>query len=66
VIDCLIDHSFYLFFSFPSANQIARQLTLIEWDLWKKIMPWECLNQAWAKAGRDEKVTCRARRVQRR
>jgi hypothetical protein len=22
-------------------------------------MPWECLNQAWAKAGRDEKVTAR-------
>jgi len=34
-------------------DEIARQLTLIEYDLFKAIKPWECLNQAWTK-----KVCC--------
>jgi hypothetical protein len=37
--------------------EIARQLTLIEYGLYKKIMPQECLGQAWTKAAtRNEKA----------
>ncbi|KAL6041549.1 Son of sevenless 1 [Balamuthia mandrillaris] len=36
--------------------EIARQLTLIEFDLYQSIKPWECLNQAWTKADRLEKA----------
>ena len=32
-------------------TEIARQLTVIEADLYRKIKPWEFLNQAWAKKG---------------
>jgi son of sevenless-like protein len=30
-------------------EEVARQLTLIEFELYKAIKPWECLNQAWTK-----------------
>jgi hypothetical protein len=30
-------------------EEIARQLTLIEWNIWEKIQPWECLGLAWMK-----------------
>eukprot|EP01102_Stenamoeba_stenopodia_P022968 TRINITY_DN9768_c0_g3_i1.p1 TRINITY_DN9768_c0_g3~~TRINITY_DN9768_c0_g3_i1.p1 ORF type:complete len:1216 (+),score=300.44 TRINITY_DN9768_c0_g3_i1:210-3857(+) len=30
-------------------DEIARQTTLIEYELFKAIKPWECLNQAWTK-----------------
>jgi len=33
--------------------EIARQLTLIEFDLYRKIQPKECLNQAWNKTDRE-------------
>jgi len=30
-------------------NEIARQLTMVEWNIWKLIQPWECLNLAWTR-----------------
>eukprot|EP01130_Rhizamoeba_saxonica_P017236 TRINITY_DN8273_c0_g1_i1.p1 TRINITY_DN8273_c0_g1~~TRINITY_DN8273_c0_g1_i1.p1 ORF type:complete len:1053 (-),score=242.44 TRINITY_DN8273_c0_g1_i1:20-3178(-) len=35
--------------------EVARQLTLIEYNIWNNIAPWECLGQAWAKNGRLDK-----------
>lgn len=29
--------------------EVARQITLVEYDIYKKIQPQECLNQAWSK-----------------
>jgi hypothetical protein len=37
-------------------EEIARQLTLIEYSLYKKIKPWECLNQNWMKADKENKA----------
>jgi hypothetical protein len=37
-------------------EEVARQLTLIEYDLYKAIKPWECLNQAWTKKNKEEKA----------
>eukprot|EP01129_Flabellula_baltica_P014536 TRINITY_DN6981_c0_g1_i1.p1 TRINITY_DN6981_c0_g1~~TRINITY_DN6981_c0_g1_i1.p1 ORF type:complete len:1107 (-),score=304.83 TRINITY_DN6981_c0_g1_i1:11-3331(-) len=37
-------------------EEVARQLTLVEWDLWKKIEPWECLNLAWTKKDKEERA----------
>eukprot|EP00211_Chloroparvula_japonica_P000959 CAMPEP_0119135872 /NCGR_PEP_ID=MMETSP1310-20130426/20227_1 /TAXON_ID=464262 /ORGANISM="Genus nov. species nov., Strain RCC2339" /LENGTH=985 /DNA_ID=CAMNT_0007126817 /DNA_START=12 /DNA_END=2966 /DNA_ORIENTATION=- len=34
-----------------SPVEVARQLTVIEAELYRKIKPWEFLNQAWAKKG---------------
>ena len=33
--------------------EMARQITLIEYDLLKAIIPKECLGQAWAKPGKE-------------
>uniref|UniRef100_A0A6B2KX29 Ras-GEF domain-containing protein n=1 Tax=Arcella intermedia TaxID=1963864 RepID=A0A6B2KX29_9EUKA len=30
-------------------KELSRQITLIEWKLWKGIQPWECLGLAWTK-----------------
>lgn len=34
-------------------EEIARQLTLIEWKMWKEIQPWECLGLAWTKKDKE-------------
>lgn len=39
-----------------SPVEIARQITLIEYDLYCKIKPWECINQAWTKPTKNEKA----------
>jgi hypothetical protein len=36
-----------------NAEEIARQLTLIEWDIWVKIQPWECLGLSWTKKNKE-------------
>eukprot|EP01120_Amphizonella_sp_Union-15-10_P012325 TRINITY_DN5451_c0_g1_i1.p1 TRINITY_DN5451_c0_g1~~TRINITY_DN5451_c0_g1_i1.p1 ORF type:complete len:588 (-),score=114.16 TRINITY_DN5451_c0_g1_i1:46-1776(-) len=38
------------------AIEVARQMTLIEFDLFTKIQPWEFLGQAWTKADKDDKA----------
>jgi len=37
-------------------EEIARQMTLIEWDLFKSIKPWECIGQSWAKKDKETKA----------
>ena len=39
-----------------NAEEIARQLTLIESDLYRAIKPWEFLNQAWAKKDKEKRA----------
>lgn len=36
-----------------NAEEIARQLTMIEWDIWVKIQPWECLGLSWTKKNKE-------------
>jgi len=38
-----------------NSEEIARQLTLIEWSFYKKIQPWELLDQSWSKSGKEQK-----------
>lgn len=38
------------------SEEFARQLTLIEYGLYKNIKPWECINQAWMKPDKDSKA----------
>ena len=38
------------------ALEIARQLTLIESQLYRAIKPWECLGQAWAKKDKEKRA----------
>jgi len=35
------------------AEELARQLTLLEWTLWRAIRPWECLGLAWTKKDKE-------------
>jgi hypothetical protein len=35
------------------SEEIARQLTLLEWALWREIRPWECLGLAWTKKDKE-------------
>ena len=35
------------------AEEIARQLTLLEWSIWKEIRAWECLGLAWTKKDKE-------------
>lgn len=37
-------------------EEIARQLTLIESQLYRAIKPWECLGQAWAKKDKERRA----------
>jgi len=39
-----------------NVEEVARQLTLIEYDLFKAIKPWECLGQAWTKKDKEIKA----------
>ena len=39
-----------------SAKDIARQITLIDHELFRKIRPKECLNQSWNKENREQKA----------
>ena len=36
-----------------NSEEIARQLTMIEWDIWMKIQPWECLGLSWTKKNKE-------------
>lgn len=36
-----------------SSEEIARQLTIVEWETWKSIQPWECLSLAWMKKDKE-------------
>jgi hypothetical protein len=36
-------------------EELARQMTLIDEELWCKIQPWELLGQAWMKEEKAEK-----------
>ena len=38
-----------------SPLEIARQLTLIESELYRAIKPWELLNQSWAKKDKEKR-----------
>jgi hypothetical protein len=38
------------------SKEIARQLTLIEFNMFREIRPKECLNQSWNKKNREEKA----------
>jgi hypothetical protein len=33
--------------------ELARQMALMEWDLWESVKPWEFLNQAWTKKDKE-------------
>lgn len=35
------------------SEEIARQLTLLEWAIWREIRAWECLDMAWTKKDRE-------------
>jgi hypothetical protein len=35
------------------AEELARQLTLLEWSLWREIRAWECLGLAWTKKDKE-------------
>lgn len=35
------------------SEEIARQLTLLEWVIWREIRAWECLGLAWTKKDRE-------------
>lgn len=37
-------------------EEVARQLTLIDFDLFSKIQPYECHGQAWLKKDRDKRA----------
>jgi len=36
--------------------ELARQLTIIEYDLWAKIKPWEYLGKNWSRDDKEEKA----------
>jgi hypothetical protein len=38
------------------AEEIARQLTLIEWDLWVAVQPYECYGLAWMKPDKEKRA----------
>jgi hypothetical protein len=37
-------------------EEIARQLTLYEWNLWSSIQPYECYGLAWTKKDKEKKA----------
>jgi hypothetical protein len=37
-------------------DELARQITIIGYELWWRIKPWEFLGQAWNKKGKEEKA----------
>lgn len=38
------------------SEEIARQLTIVEWEIWSSIQPWECLSLAWTKSDKFQKA----------
>eukprot|EP01130_Rhizamoeba_saxonica_P003254 TRINITY_DN1390_c0_g1_i1.p1 TRINITY_DN1390_c0_g1~~TRINITY_DN1390_c0_g1_i1.p1 ORF type:complete len:956 (-),score=231.94 TRINITY_DN1390_c0_g1_i1:343-3210(-) len=38
-----------------NAEEIARQITMIEWEIWNDIKPWECLGLAWTSKDKEDK-----------
>jgi son of sevenless-like protein len=46
-------------------EEMARQLTLIEHDLFKSIKPAECVGQAWNKKDREKRAPNVLRMIQR-
>eukprot|EP01125_Pyxidicula_operculata_P016700 TRINITY_DN577_c0_g1_i3.p1 TRINITY_DN577_c0_g1~~TRINITY_DN577_c0_g1_i3.p1 ORF type:complete len:1211 (-),score=280.78 TRINITY_DN577_c0_g1_i3:2634-6266(-) len=37
-------------------EEVARQITLMEWHMWSAIKPWECLGLAWTKKDSKERA----------
>jgi hypothetical protein len=37
-------------------DELARQITVVGYELWWRIKPWEFLGQAWNKKGKEEKA----------
>ncbi len=54
---CTVDNTAGLELGEVETLELARQITLMEFTLYRSIRPWECLGQAWTKkASRDEKA----------
>ena len=51
----VVGQPFMLFMNFH-IEEIARQLTIIEFDFFKAIRPWECLGQSWTKKDKEQKA----------
>lgn len=39
-----------------NSEEIARQITLKEWDVWRNVRPWEFLGLAWSKPDRETRA----------
>lgn len=37
-------------------EEIARQITLREWDIWSNLKPWEFLGLAWSKKDKETRA----------
>ena len=46
-------------------EEVARQLTLLEFDLYRAIRPWECLGLAWSKKDKETKAPNILKMIQR-
>ena len=46
-------------------EEVARQITLIEFDLYKAIRPWECLGLAWSKKDKEKRAPNILKMIQR-
>lgn len=39
-----------------NSEELARQISITEFDMFEKLRPWEFIGQAWAKAGKEQKA----------
>jgi hypothetical protein len=39
-----------------SSEEIARQITLREWDIWQSVRPWEFLGAAWTRPDKETRA----------